>query len=117
MTAYTAPGIRRSKDILPTFEQITKIVCDYLDVDYTQVFGKSRNRNLVEARQFIMLLCKRETTLTLKNIGLLMNGLDHTTVMHGYKTMQDLIETDLLIKDKWDYFQSIMQQRYKNRFA
>lgn len=48
-----------------------------------------RYKEVVFARQFVMYWACRRTTLSLPQIGRLMGGRDHTTVLHGKHTYRD----------------------------
>lgn len=59
----------------------------------SQIFSESRKRPLARARQIIMFVARRETSLSLTVIGRLMGGLDHSTILHGVRKIESLIET------------------------
>jgi len=50
--------------------------------------GKSRKAELVNARHIAMYLLNHDLELTLVEIGKLLGGRDHTTVMHGVKKVE-----------------------------
>jgi chromosomal replication initiator protein len=52
------------------------------------------------ARQLSMYLAKNYTNSSLKAIGDSFGGRDHSTVIHSLKTVQDIMDTDILFKDK-----------------
>ena len=51
------------------------------------------------ARQLSMYLAKHHTNSSLKAIGDNFGGRDHSTVIYSCKTVEDLIDTDPLVKD------------------
>jgi chromosomal replication initiation ATPase DnaA len=55
---------------------------------------KSRKQEVVFARHVCMHLMKKFTRLSLKEIAEYFNSLDHSTVIHGLRRLQDLIETE-----------------------
>ncbi|MDR1441233.1 MAG: chromosomal replication initiator protein DnaA [Bifidobacteriaceae bacterium] len=55
----------------------------YFSLTLEDISGPSRNRNLVEARQIAMYLCRELTDLSLPSIGREFGGRDHTTVLHA----------------------------------
>ena len=73
-------------------DDVIKAVCDFYDVKPTQLKGPKRDASLVRARQVAMYLLKRELSLTLVEIGNLLGGRDHTTVMHGVEKVAALVE-------------------------
>lgn len=75
-----------------------------IDVIYTicsevtgQVHRKTRKRGVVQMRQLVFFFAKKYTCMSLSEIGLYFNQ-DHATVLHGIKTINDLIETDAQIR-------------------
>ncbi|MCB0651128.1 MAG: chromosomal replication initiator protein DnaA [Saprospiraceae bacterium] len=82
-----------------TVEFIQSLVADHFDVSVEKLHGKTRKRQVVIARQLSMYLTKKLTGKSLKAIGENFGGRDHSTVIHSCKTVQDLMETDAILKD------------------
>ncbi len=82
-----------------TLEFIKNLVADFFDVPVEKLGGKTRKRQFVIARQLSMYLAKNLTDKSLKAIGEMFGGRDHSTVIYSIKTVQDLMETDLVFKD------------------
>lgn len=66
-----------------TAEQVIAAVADYYGVTADDLKGKRRDREFVYPRQVCMRLLRQRFTLSLTEIGKLLGGRDHTTVMHG----------------------------------
>lgn len=98
-----------SKEI--TIETIQKMVCDFYEVPYDRLLEKTRKREVVQARQITMYLAKMFTKNSLKTIGEHFGGRDHTTVIHSFQTVKDLMDTDLL------YRESVMELQQKIQLA
>ena len=75
-------------------EDIIAIVCEYFGVKGTQLKGPKREASLVRARQISMYLLKHELGLTLVEIGNMLGGRDHTTVMHGVGKIEALLSNN-----------------------
>ena len=75
---------------------IIRKACEYLKLKESEVLGKCRNREYVNARMIIvdLLLNQRCFVYTLKFIGSIMGNRDHTTIIHNREVLKDLIETD-----------------------
>jgi len=86
-----------SKEI--TIDNIKQLVSDHLKVPVDKIQGKTRKREVVMARQLSMYLAKHHTNSSLKAIGDNFGGRDHSTVIYSCKTVEDLIDTDPLVKD------------------
>lgn len=82
-----------------TVEFIQKLVADHFDVQVENLQGKTRKRSIVIARQLSMYLAKNLTDKSLKAIGETFGGRDHSTVIYSCRTVQDLMETDVVFKD------------------
>ncbi len=68
-----------------TPEAIVHAVTTYFQIDRDELLGKSRRRTVARPRQIAMYLLREETSLSLPQIGEVLGGRDHTTVMHGYE--------------------------------
>lgn len=82
-----------------TVEYIQELVANHFDVSVDRLAGKTRKRQVVIARQLSMYLAKKLTDKSLKAIGEIFGGRDHSTVIYSCRTVQDLMETDKLYKD------------------
>ena len=84
----------------------------YFDITVDELCGPSRNRNLVNARQIAMYLCRELTELSLPKIGQLFGGRDHTTVMHAERKIREgLKERRTLFNQVTELTNKIRQQR------
>ena len=61
-------------------------------LDVEQLRGKSRTRDLVHARQVGMYVCRALTDLSYPQIGKEFGGRDHTTVIHAYEKIANLMK-------------------------
>ena len=73
-------------------DDVVDYVCDYYKIKPTQLKGPKRNASLVKPRQVAMFLLYTELKLTFVDIGNLLGGRDHTTVMHGVDKIKDLVD-------------------------
>ncbi|MEL6273833.1 MAG: chromosomal replication initiator protein DnaA [Bacteroidota bacterium] len=85
-----------NKEITP--EVIQRTVAEHFDLEVEKLQSSTRVRQVVLARQISMFLVKEYTDKSLKAIGKLFGGRDHSTVLYSIKTVQDLMETDESIK-------------------
>lgn len=82
-----------------TLDFIQKLVAEHFNVQVDKLQGKTRKRSIVIARQLSMYLAKNLTDKSLKAIGEMFGGRDHSTVIYSCKTVADLMETDIVFKD------------------
>jgi len=79
-------------------EEILRAVVSYFHVSQEELESKGRSRSQVVPRQVAMYLLRTETNLSFPQIGRLLGGRDHTTVMHGYEKIAARVEHDLALK-------------------
>ncbi|OGH02892.1 MAG: chromosomal replication initiator protein DnaA [Candidatus Levybacteria bacterium RIFCSPHIGHO2_01_FULL_37_17] len=72
-------------------EEIIENVCTFYKVKQTQLKSPKRDAFLVRPRQIAMYLLKKQG-LTFVEIGHLLGGRDHTTIMHGVEKIEKIIE-------------------------
>lgn len=77
-----------------TIDQIIKVVCDYLNLDFERFNSSERTREIAQARQIAMYLSKQHTKAPLTTIGASIGGRNHATVLHSCKAVTNLMETD-----------------------
>jgi len=82
------------QDKLVSIDNILKTVAEYYKVKVADLLSKRRNRSIARPRQVAMFLCKELTNHSLPEIGDAFGGRDHTTVLHGCKTIKKLRESD-----------------------
>jgi chromosomal replication initiator protein len=73
-------------------DDVIDYVCSYYKIKHTQLKGPKRTASLVKARQVAMYLMQTELQLTLVEIGNLLGGRDHTTIIHGVDKIKDLVD-------------------------
>ncbi|MFC2133992.1 chromosomal replication initiator protein DnaA [Bacteroidota bacterium] len=95
----TVKEISTSKQGNVSIDHITKIVCEYFEVDENKIREKTRKKEVVMARQVAMYLSKVLTKSSLKTIGLHFGGRDHSTVIHAFNSIQNMISDDFQMKD------------------
>jgi len=86
------------KDLIPdggqrvvTADDVKQQTASYFGVALDDLVAQSRTHTLVTARQVAMYLCRELTDLSLPKIGQEFGGRDHTTVMHAYRKIKDLM--------------------------
>jgi len=95
---WLIPGLtKRPKelsDIKQRRDRIIEIVCNHYNTGYGRLQLKLRKREVVLPRQVLMYMLKKNTSMTLKQIGYLFQK-DHTTVIHAMQTVDDLCIEEL----------------------
>jgi len=73
--------------------ELINLVCDVTSTDKNVILSKTRKREAVLVRQFIMYFASTKLDVSLASIGNHLGGRDHSTVIHGRDTIQDLYDT------------------------
>lgn len=79
-----------SKKLTP--ETLLNLVTQTFNVSITELCGKKRKKEIVIPRQITMFLLRNDLKMNLEHIGEILGGRDHTTIMHGVKKVEALIE-------------------------
>lgn len=64
-------------------------VSSYYQMDIEALKGRKRDRKTAQARQVAMFLLREEANMGATAIGRLLGGKDHTTVLHGCRTIEN----------------------------
>lgn len=89
----------KTSDRKITIEEIQRKVSDHYNIRLSDLIGPKRLRVYARPRQVAMFLAKQHTSRSLPEIGRRFGGRDHTTVMHGVRRIEELINTDSQIAD------------------
>jgi len=81
-----------------TPDQIVNEVALHFGIEVTALRGRGRSRAVARPRQIAMYLIRQEIGESLPQIGALLGGRDHTTVLYGCERIADLIEEDADIR-------------------
>jgi len=73
---------------------VVQIVAKHFHLTTEDLLGRSRTKEIANARQLAMYLLREENGLSLINIGELLGGRDHSTVRHGVEKIGRDIERD-----------------------
>ena len=72
-----------------TVEEIIRKVSNLTKINESDIVGKSRRAEIVEARQISIYLCRDILGSSLASIGMHFSGRDHTTVLHACKVINE----------------------------
>lgn len=82
-----------------TLDDIIQQVCKHYGVSESDVLGRSRKREYVNARQVIIYLAQKHTKMPANRIGKLIGGRDHSTVIHSCEQVDNHLKTDKSFAD------------------
>ena len=83
-----------------TIPLITDQSAEFFDVTVDDLCGSSRSRQLANARQIAMYLCRELTDESLPQIGKYFGGRDHSTVLYADKKIRSLMGSKPLLFDQ-----------------
>ena len=72
-------------------DEVIENICSFYNIKETLIKGPKRDARLVKARQIAMYMLKNDLSLSLVEIGNILGGRDHTTVMHGVRKIEGLL--------------------------
>ncbi|MCW1969394.1 MAG: chromosomal replication initiator protein DnaA [Anaerolineae bacterium] len=84
--------VGKRSNITPS--QVIETVAKHYNLSVPEIVSAGRNKELVLPRQIAMFLIRQETDASLPEIGGLLGGRDHTTVMHGIERVKDRLEIE-----------------------
>ncbi|MBU1066043.1 chromosomal replication initiator protein DnaA [bacterium] len=102
-------GQVEKKSIL-SIEDIQKSVGVVYSVNLDSLVGKSRTKEVAEARMVAMYLAREYTNLSLKTIGIYFGGRDHSTVVHACKNIEKRCEKE----EPFGLFINSVKEKIKN---
>jgi len=73
-------------------DEVINNICAYYKIKPTQIKSAKRDAFLVRARQVAMYVLKKDLGLTFVEIGNILGGRDHTTIIHGVEKVEKMIE-------------------------
>ena len=76
-----------------TFDVIVDAVCSQFSIDKDLLYGKSRKREVADARQLVMMLAKKHAKMSSTNIGLKLNR-NHATVLYACKAIEERVSVE-----------------------
>ncbi|MCJ7740507.1 chromosomal replication initiator protein DnaA [Candidatus Microgenomates bacterium] len=92
----TVKEIPKKNSVTPS--QVIDSVASYFNLKLSQLKGDKRDRMISVPRQILYYFLRIELNLPLMQVGELLGGRDHTTIMHGVKKINGLLSTDEKIK-------------------
>ena len=95
---------KRYTELAP--DAVQRAVADAFNIELADILSGSRRKDLVLARHVAMYLCREHTNYSLPAIGRAFGGKDHSTILHGCKRVQALIESDPSVKEIVDTLSS-----------
>ena len=100
-TKHALKDLLKIQDKQLTLANIQKMTAEYYKIRVADLLSKRRNRSITRPRQMAMTITKDLTNHSLPEIGDAFGGRDHTTVIHAYKKIKELRETENAIEEDY----------------
>ena len=71
-----------------------EVVSEHYNIPMEKMLSKDRSKSVSRPRQIAMFLCNTMTDATLEGIGQLLNGRDHSTILHGRNVIEEEYNND-----------------------
>lgn len=95
-----------------TIEAIKEEVAAYYRVSLAELDGPSRRKEVAFARQIAIYLARELTDSSFPALGRAFGGRDHTTAMHAYQKVQELLRDAPLLRAEIDELRSRLLAKY-----
>jgi len=114
VSAYMIPGvndpdsIKKPKRKYLFIEEVKQIVALYFGIPLFNLSLKNKSRKIVEPRQVAHYFARKYTEESFALIGKEIGGVDHATVIHSIKTIDDLIDSNRMFEKKIQEISTLM---------
>jgi len=88
----------KEKEKRITLEKIIKSVSEFYNIDADEIKGGKRSKSVAQARQIAIYLSRHLTNLSLKEIGNGFGKRDHSTILHSFNKIENLMRKNNRIK-------------------
>ena len=82
---------------------IIEAVCKHFETDLETLAGYNRHRDLIAGRFILAYLLYKDAFLTLTEVGKMLGGRDHTTILHAVQQVKSRISGDYGYREYHDY--------------
>ncbi len=72
-------------------DEVIRNICSFYNIKETLIKGPKRDQYLVKARHIAMYMLKKDLSLSHVEIGNILGGRDHTTIMHGVLKIEKML--------------------------
>jgi len=90
----------KRKKITPT--KVISTVGEVFDIKPSEIKGNRRTAYVAQCRQVVMYILRKELQLPLERVAREVNRKDHTTVLHAYEKIEDMVKNDSRFGEKVD---------------
>jgi chromosomal replication initiator protein len=92
----TSPELRAPRK---SPNEVIEVICTHYSLGKRSLLGERRSRSIARPRQMLMYILRTELGLSLEEIGRVVGGRDHSTVIHGVDKITKLSSSDVDTRD------------------
>lgn len=96
--------------------EITEVICSYFNITNRDLKSQKRYKSLSLARQLLIYLLKQYTLLNLQDIGSLLGGRNHSTIIYSYDKISRLINSSDNIKTILKDVEKLLTEKIHSTF-
>ncbi len=93
-------------------ELVLTRVSEYYKIDGEDLKKKTRKKDIVHPRQVLMFILREDLDVSFLNIGNLLGGRDHSTVIHSYEKIKKELNTSSTLKKEIEEIRNILKSKY-----
>ena len=90
ISSLLGKGVEEKINTRATPEQVIDAICSHYSINRRALLGKGRSRMVARPRQVLMYFLRVEYNFPLEEVGRLVGGRDHSTVIHGVDKITQL---------------------------
>jgi chromosomal replication initiator protein len=102
--ASQRPGVK------PNIRTMTNLAARYFGIKVPELLGPTRRRTVVTARNLVIYMARQLGQISLEQLGKHFGGRDHTTVLHGYRVIEERLQTDPQLRQAHDELRKMIAQ-------
>ena len=99
-----------TKDMSP--DKVLQRVAEYYKIDPDELRKKTRKKDIVHPRQVLMYILREDYDVSFLNIGNLLGGRDHSTVIHSYEKIKEGQKQNYKLKNEIEEIRAILKEKY-----
>ncbi len=89
-------------------KDVVKIVTDFYNIEESNIYEKTRKKEVVKPRQVIMYLLREDLNISYPSIGEKLGGRDHTTVIHSCEKIKEDIKSNQSLVQELSHIRSLI---------
>ncbi len=100
VSSILGKGVEEKKMVVSDPDKIIDAICTHYTIGKRALLGKSRSRLSAHPRQILMYILRTELNLPLEEVGRLVGGRDHSTVIHGVDKITKMAAVNVGIREE-----------------